>query len=206
MHSADRRRLHAALVAVCLLPLGWLVAAALAGRLGANPVETITHTTGLWALRLLLATLAVSPIQCWLHMPWLGRFRRSFGLLAFGYASLHLLTWISFDLVFDWSSVPREVAKHPYVTAGFAAWLLLVPMALTSTRGWQRRLGPHWRRLHRLVYVAAALAVLHFFWLVKADEREPALYAALLGVVLLWRAVPRSPNAASAPRPRTDSV
>lgn len=206
MQAAARRRLHAALWVLGLLPLAWLVAGGLAGRLGANPVETITHTTGLWALRWLLLTLAVSPLQRSLRLPWLGRFRRSFGLLAFGYASLHLLTWISFDLVFDLSSVPREVAKHPYVTAGFAAWLLLVPLAATSTRGWQRRLGPLWRRLHRLVYVAAGLAVLHFFWLVKADEREPALYAAVLGVLLLWRSLPRVPRTTSAPRPRTDSV
>lgn len=206
MRAAARRRLHAALLVLGLLPLAWLVTAGLAGRLGANPVETITHTTGLWALRWLLATLSVSPLQRSLRLPWLGRFRRSFGLLAFGYASLHLLTWISFDLVFDLSSVPREVAKHPYVTAGFAAWLLLVPLALTSTRRWQRRLGPLWRRLHRLVYVAAGLAVLHFFWLVKADEREPALYAAILGVLLLWRSLPRAPRTTSAPRPGADSV
>lgn len=206
MRAVHRRRLHGALVALAVLPLAWLAVGAFAGRLGANPVETITHTTGLWALRLLLLTLAISPLQRLLHLPWLGRFRRSFGLLTCGYASLHLLTWITFDLDFDWTRIPHEVAKHPFVTAGFAAWLLLLPLALTSTRGWQRRLGPRWRQLHRLVYGAAALAVLHFFWLVKADEREPAVYAALLALLLVWRIAPWMPRPASTSPSRADSV
>lgn len=206
MRPARRRQLHVALVALALVPLAGLAAGAAAGRLGADPVETITHTTGLWALRLLLVTLAISPLKRLLHAPWLGRLRRTFGLLTYAYASLHLLTWITFDLDFDWTRIPHEVARHPFVTVGFAAWLLLGPLAFTSTRGWQRRLGRHWRQLHRLVYGAAVLAILHFVWLVKADERQPALYAALLAVLLLWRVAPWTLRTASAPPSRADSV
>lgn len=159
--------------------------------LGANPVAAIEHTLGLWALRLLLLTLAVTPLRQLLGQPLLLRFRRMLGLWAFAYATLHFSAWLVLDLRGWWTLVPKEIAERPYITVGFAAWLLLLPLALTSTRGWMRRLGRGWGRLHRLVYPIAALAVLHFWWVVKADVREPLLYAAILAVLLGWRLIRR---------------
>jgi sulfoxide reductase heme-binding subunit YedZ len=182
-----RRIAHLALIALGLAPLAALALGALRGTLGANPVETITHQTGGWALRLLLATLAVTPLRRLAGWSFAAPWRRSLGLLAFGYASLHFATFLALDLGFDLSALGEEVAERPYVTLGFTALLLLAPLALTSTRGWQRRLGRRWRALHRLVYPAAGLAVLHFLWLVKADLAEPLAYAAALAVLLALR-------------------
>lgn len=190
-----RRIAHLTLIALGLLPLAALVLGAVRGSLGANPVETITHTTGQWALRLLLATLAVTPLRRLAGWSFLAPWRRSLGLLAFGYATLHFATFLALDLGFDLSALGEEVAERPYVTLGFSALLLLTPLAVTSTRGWQRRLGRRWLNLHRLVYAAAALAVLHFVWLVKADLAEPLVYAAVLAALLAARRV-RSRRAA----------
>lgn len=156
--------------------------------LGADPVAEIEHRLGLWALRLLMATLAVTPLRQLTGQPVLLRFRRMLGLYAFAYACLHLLAYLVLDLRGYWTQIFEEIAKRPYITVGFAAWLLLVPLAITSTRGWIRRLGRNWARLHKLVYAVGVLAVLHFWWLVKSDVREPALYAAILAVLLGWRA------------------
>ena len=155
--------------------------------LGADPVAEIEHRLGLWALRLLLITLAITPLRQLSRQPVLIRFRRLLGLYAFFYASLHLAAYLGLDLRGYWTQIFEEIAKRPYITVGFTAWLLLVPLALTSTQGWVRRLGRNWIRLHRLVYVIGVLAVLHFWWLVKSDIREPLLYAALLAVLLGWR-------------------
>ena len=155
--------------------------------LGADPVAEIEHRLGLWALRLLLITLAITPLRQLSRQPVLIRFRRLLGLYAFFYASLHLAAYLDLDLRGYWTQIFEEIAKRPYITVGFTAWLLLVPLALTSTQGWVRRLGRNWIRLHRLVYVIGVLAVLHFWWLVKSDIREPLLYAALLAVLLGWR-------------------
>lgn len=155
--------------------------------LGADPVAEIEHRLGLWALRLLLITLAITPLRQLSGQPVLIRFRRLLGLYAFFYASLHLAAYLGLDLRGYWTQIFEEIAKRPYITVGFTAWLLLVPLALTSTQGWVRRLGRNWIRLHRLVYVIGVLAVLHFWWLVKSDIREPLLYAALLAVLLGWR-------------------
>ncbi|RPE81752.1 protein-methionine-sulfoxide reductase heme-binding subunit MsrQ [Vulcaniibacterium tengchongense] len=157
------------------------------GGLGADPVAEIEHRLGLWALRLLLITLAVTPLRQLTGQPVLLRFRRMLGLYAFVYATLHFAAYLVLDLRGYWTQIFEEIAKRPYITAGFAAWLLLVPLALTSTRAAMRRLGRNWGRLHAVVYAIAALAVLHFWWLVKADIREPLLYAALLAVLLGWR-------------------
>jgi sulfoxide reductase heme-binding subunit YedZ len=173
-----------------LLPLAMIVRDALGDALGADPVATLTHRTGDWALRMLLACLAMTPLRRGLGAPWPIRFRRLLGLYAFFYATLHLGVYLVLDLQGYWAQVLEDIVKRPFVTAGAATLLMLLPLALTSTRGWMRRLGSRWGRLHRLVYVAAATGVLHFWWGVKADIREPALYAAilagLLGVRVAW--------------------
>jgi sulfoxide reductase heme-binding subunit YedZ len=156
--------------------------------LGADPVAEIEHRLGLWALRLLLATLAITPLRQLTGQPVLVRFRRMLGLYAFAYATLHLTAYLALDLRGYWSLVFEEIAKRPYITVGFAAWLMLLPLAVTSTAGWIRRLGRNWARLHKLVYAVGVLAVLHFWWVVKTDVREPLLYAATLAVLLGWRA------------------
>jgi sulfoxide reductase heme-binding subunit YedZ len=187
----DRRR-RAALVQLVavgagLAPLAALGWRALGDRLGANPIETITHTTGEWALRLLLVCLAVTPARRWLGWSWAAPLRRTFGLLAFTYATLHLCTWVVLDWFFDLPAMLEDVAERRYITAGMAAYLLLVPLAVTSTRGWIRRLGRRWVTLHRLVYGAAALAIVHFLWLVKADLLPPLIYAGVLATLLALR-------------------
>jgi sulfoxide reductase heme-binding subunit YedZ len=176
---------HAAVVALALAPLAGLGLGAARGALGANPVETITHVTGEWALRLLLACLAVTPLRRGApRLAALAPYRRTFGLLAFTYALLHAATFFALDLGFAFSLLGQEIAERPYVTLGFAGLVALLPLALTSTRAWQRRLGRRWIALHRLVYLAAALAVAHFAWLVKKDLSEPLLYGAVLALLV----------------------
>jgi len=172
---------------LCLVPLGLLVAGAVADDLGANPVEAITHATGEWALRLLLLTLAMTPLKRLIGRPWPIRFRRMLGLFAFFYAALHLLTYLWLDQGFDGQAIIEDVVKRPYITVGFAAFVLLVPLALTSTRARMRRLGRRWQTLHRAIYAIGILGVLHYLWLVKADLREPLIYALVLAVLLLAR-------------------
>ena len=169
-------------------PLAYLALGALLGRLGANPIETITRSTGTWTLRFMLLALAVTPAR-WLS-GWndLIRVRRMLGLFAFFYGSLHLVTYVWLDQFFDWAAIAKDVAKRPFITAGFTAYLLLVPLAVTSTAGMIRRLGGRrWRRLHRLAYASAAIGIVHYWWLVKLDTRPPRNYALLLAVLLLAR-------------------
>ena len=169
--------------------------------LGADPVAEVEHRLGLWALRLLLLTLAVTPLRQLTGQPVLLRFRRMLGLYAFAYASLHFAAYLVLDLRGYWAQVFEEIVKRPYITVGFAAWLLLLPLAVTSTQGWIRRLGRNWARLHTLVYAIAVLAVLHFWWLVKSDVREPLLYAAIVAALLGWRLWKRlARRAAAAPK------
>ncbi len=164
--------------------------------LGANPVEALIRELGEWALRLLLLTLAATPLQRWLKWGLLLRYRRMLGLFAFFYALLHLLAFIWFEHFFAWSELLTDIIKRPFIAFGMVAWLMLLPLAVTSSRRAVRRLGyGRWLALHRLVYLAAALAVGHFFMLVKADLREPAVYAGILSVLLLARLV-RQPDAA----------
>lgn len=167
-----------------LLWLAWLVAG---GRLGPNPVEFLEHYSGDWALRLLLVTLALTPLRRWSGRAEVLRVRRLLGLWAFVWICLHFATYLTFDLEWSAALLAEDLVERTYITLGFAAWLLLVPLALTSTRGWQRRLGRRWRSLHRLVYPAALLGALHFLWLVKADVREPLVYLGLLAVLLAAR-------------------
>jgi sulfoxide reductase heme-binding subunit YedZ len=155
-----------------------------------NPVEFITHFTGDWAIRLVVATLAITPLRKVLHVPDLIRFRRLFGLFAFFYACLHFATYLWLDHNFDMQAIVADVAKRPYVTAGFTAFVLMIPLAITSTTGWIRRLGgKRWQRLHRLIYVTAIAAVVHYYWLVKSDIRLPVLYGTLVGLELAYRLV-----------------
>lgn len=170
-----------------LLPLAWLGWLAWQGELGANPVETLSHRTGDWSLRLLLLTLAVTPARRLTGWNRLQQFRRMLGLFAFVYVSLHLAVYLIFDQFFDWTAIVADVVKRPYLTVGFAAFLLLIPLAITSTPAMIKRLGRNWQRLHRLVYLVAVLGVLHYAWLVKADLTEPLLYGAVLAVLLGYR-------------------
>jgi methionine sulfoxide reductase heme-binding subunit len=187
------RALKAALWLACLTPLGLLARRALAGQLSANPIEFITLKTGFWALTLLLAALAVTPVRRLTGWNALIQLRRPLGLFAFFYATLHFLTYIVLDQFFAFGMIVDDIVKRPYITVGFAALVLLTPLALTSTRGWIRRLGRNWRRLHWLIYPAAALAVLHFYWKksAKADVAEPLIFAGVLVVLLAVRLVLR---------------
>ncbi|WP_026143606.1 protein-methionine-sulfoxide reductase heme-binding subunit MsrQ [Xanthomonas sacchari] len=155
--------------------------------LGADPVAEVEHRTGLWALRLLLLTLAITPLRQLIGQSVLLRFRRMLGLYAFFYATVHLAAYLGLDLRGYWTQIFEEIVKRPYITVGFLAWLLLVPLAITSTQGWMRRLKRNWGKLHKAIYAIGVLAVLHFWWLVKSDIREPLLYAAILAVLLGWR-------------------
>lgn len=195
---------------VCLAPLGLLAWQGLHGMLGANPIEVITHSTGDWTMRFLLITLSITPLRKLLGVPSLIRFRRMFGLYAFFYAFLHFMTWLWLDKFFDWHEMVADVVKRRFITAGMLGFLLLIPLALTSTAGWIRRLGgKNWQRLHRLIYISALAGVIHYIWLVKADLRKPLQYAAILGVLFLYRIVvwlaPRLKGARSASLPSPDS-
>ena len=170
-----------------LLPMAVLVSDAVLEQLGPNPVEAVIHRSGDWALRLLLLTLAVTPLRRATGWIWPQKFRRMLGLLAFAYAVLHAVTYLALDRGLVWGEIVTDLLKRPYIAFGATAFVLLVPLAATSTRAAMRRLGPNWQRLHRLVYVAAVLAVLHFLWLVKVDNLEPLVYGALLAALLLAR-------------------
>jgi len=185
----------------CLSPLGFLGARAYNGRLGANPVEFVQHFTGDWTLRFLLITLAVTPLRRILNLPDLIRFRRMLGLFAFTYVCLHFLTYIGPDQSFNFGGMLKDVAKRPFITVGFAAFVLLIPLAITSTTNWIRRLGgKRWQALHRLIYIAALCGVIHYYWLVKSDHRLPLLYGVILAALLLYRL------AASLLKPRPAAV
>ncbi len=184
------RWIKAAIFASCLVPFARLVWRAFAGTLGVNPIETITHSTGWWTLALLLVTLSVTPLRKLLNAPWLLRLRRMLGLFAFFYACVHFTIWLVFDHFFDWRAVAADIVKRPYITVGFTAFMLLIPLAATSTNSMVRRLGAaQWQRLHRFVYLIAVFGVLHFLWLVKKDIREPAIFAAVLALLLAARVV-----------------
>jgi len=174
-------------VLAALAPLAALLARFLRDDLGANPIEEISHVTGTWTLRFLLLSLAVTPARRLLRVPAPAPLRRSLGLAAFGWASLHFTTYVGLDLALDWHAALEDLRERRFVMAGFAAYCCLVPLALTSTRRAQRRLGRRWQRLHRVVYLSAALAIVHYLWLVKADLRPPLVYAAILAVLLILR-------------------
>jgi sulfoxide reductase heme-binding subunit YedZ len=182
--SSARRRAHALAIALAAAPLAAFGVRAATGGLSANPIEDLTHLSGDWTLRLLLLTLAVTPLRRWLRWAWLAPLRRTLGLAAFCWACLHLLTWVVLDQFFDWRAMLEDVLERRFISAGMAAFLCLLPLALTSTRASMRRLGARWVTLHRLAYAAAILGVTHYLWLVKADLVPPLTYAALLGLLL----------------------
>ena len=200
------RWLKAALFALCLVPLARLAWLGTHRGLGANPIEYITHSTGWWTLSFLLITLSVTPLRRLTGWNWLLRLRRMLGLFAFFYVCLHFVTYIWLDQFFDWHSMVKDIAKRPFITVGFTAFLLLIPLAATSTNRMVKRLGARrWQQLHRAVYAIAVLGVLHFWWLVKKDIREPLLFGALLGVLLLARLIYRMRKADPSARPAVGS-
>ena len=188
MRARKHLDLHKALLfGLCTLPLLLILWRGIRGELGPNPVEVLTHETGDWALRLLLLTLAVTPLRQLTGQAVIIRFRRMLGLFAFFYASLHLMVYLWLDQSWGWSEIIDDVLRRPFILVGWLAFMLMVPLAITSTQAWMRRLGRGWKRLHRSVYAIAVLAVLHYVWLVKADLLEPAIYALILALLLVAR-------------------
>lgn len=194
------RYLKIAVFITCLLPLAFLLWNFFGAHptditnwgagLGANPIEKITHKTGDWTLRFLLITLSITPLRKLLHIPALIKFRRMLGLFAFFYACLHFVTYIWLDKFFNIHEMLADIAKRKFITVGFAAFVLLIPLAVTSTAGWIRRLGgKRWQALHRLIYFSAICGIIHYLWLVKADIRKPLEYGAVLAVLLGYRVV-----------------
>jgi len=176
------------LFVLCLLPAVLLAWRGFHDELGANPLERITHATGDWTIRFLLVTLSVTPFRKLFNQPKLARFRRMLGLFAFFYGCLHLMTWVWFDKFFDWHEMLKDVVKRRFITVGMTALVLMIPLAITSTSGWVRRLGfVRWQKLHRLIYFSALLGVIHYYWLVKSDVRLPLMYGAILAVLMAYR-------------------
>lgn len=189
---------------LALVPLGRLVAGVVTDRLGANPIEVITRATGEWTLILLLVTLTITPLRRLTGMNWLLRLRRMLGLTAFFYGCLHLVTYLWLDQFFDMAAIVTDIVKRPFITAGFVAFLLLVPLAITSTDAMVRRMGGRrWLALHRLAYIATAIGVVHYWWLVKADVREPLFYAVILALLLAVRLAWRRASTRTALEPAT---
>lgn len=202
-------RLRAVLFAAALLPLARLFHLGIIGGLGANPVEFVVRSLGTWTLVALIVTLSITPLRLATGWAWLLRLRRMFGLFTFFYAVLHLGAYLGLDLWFNLTAIWKDVLKRPYITVGFSAFLLLVPLAVTSTNGWVKRLGGrNWQRLHRLVYVVAVLGVTHFWWqkAAKNDLGEPLVYALIIGVLLGLRLLRRlRDQPAAAPYGSSDS-
>lgn len=186
-------------------PVGYLTWAAFTDNLSANPISDITLETGTWALRFLVVTLAVTPLRRITHWNELIKFRRMLGLFAFFYGILHFTTYLWLDQFFDFGGIGKDIWKRPFITVGFTAFMAMLPLAITSTSGWIRRLGgKNWQRLHRLIYIAAVCGVIHYWWLVKSDVQRPMIYGLIFGVLLGYRLVVavrrRAPRAAVASR------
>ena len=202
-----RRVVKPLVFVACLVPFALLVADLTGNRLGPNPAEDITHRTGDATLFLLLATLSVTPIRRLTGVGAVVQLRRMLGLFAFFYAALHFSTFVVFDHFFDLAAMLEDVVKRPYITIGFTSFVLLIPLAVTSTKGWVKRLGGRrWKRLHQLVYVAAGGGVLHYLWLVKADVRRPTVFAIVLVLLLVARLQPRSKIRHRRPQIRSDPL
>ncbi len=192
MSALALKRLKIAVFILCLIPLArtaWLAVSAV------NPIEFITHQTGTWTLIFLLLTLSITPLRQITGRNELIRFRRMLGLYAFFYVCLHFLTWLVLDHFFDFQAIIKDIIKRPFITVGFLAFVLLIPLAVTSTDKMMRRLKRNWGRLHKLIYLIAILGVLHYWWLVKRDITQPLIFAVLLAVLLGWRLVRRQQRA-----------
>lgn len=211
-------RIRAVLFFLCLLPLARLFHGAIENQLGANPIEFIQRSLGTWTFNFLLATLAVTPLRKATGWHWLIRLRRMFGLFAFFYATMHFLNWLVLDQFFDWRAIVLDIAKRPYITVGFTAFLLMLPLAATSSNAMVKRLGGRrWQNLHRTIYAIAILGTVHYWWLVKKDITLPLVYTALVALLLglraLWRQQERQRQAGGAyglagqlPRPQVSVV
>jgi sulfoxide reductase heme-binding subunit YedZ len=202
-----RRVVKPAVFVVCLIPLGIVIEKALRDKLGANPIEAITRSMGDWTLRFLLITLAVTPLKRLLDWGWLIRFRRMLGLFAFFYACLHFLSYFVLDQFFAIDEIIKDIIKRPYITVGFTSFVLLIPLAVTSTNKMIKRLGKRWQPLHRLIYIIGIGGVVHYFQLVKADIRNPTIYAILLGILLgyrLWVNFVQNPRSITNPRQKLE--
>jgi sulfoxide reductase heme-binding subunit YedZ len=172
----------------CFAPLAWLAWRGYAGELGANPIDKLIRELGEWGLRLLLVGLAITPVARIFKQPRLVRFRRTVGLFAFAYILLHLVAYVGVDLYFDWNQLWKDLLKRPFITLGMLGFVLLIPLAVTSTNGWVIRMGrAAWSRLHRLIYLIVPLGVAHYYLLVKADHRPPIIYGAIFAALMLWR-------------------
>lgn len=188
MRLFSRRNLTPIIFLLCLLPLGWLVTRGLTSQLGANPVEAVIRFLGDWALRFLFITLAVSPLRLLTGWSWPLSLRRMLGLYAFFYLVLHLGAYIGLDRFFDFAAIWKDILRRNFITAGMIAFVLMVPLAVTSTNKMVKRLGgARWKKLHKLVYPIAILGVLHYYWMAKADKTEPLIYAAILGLLFFLR-------------------
>ncbi|HNY40307.1 MAG TPA: protein-methionine-sulfoxide reductase heme-binding subunit MsrQ [Bryobacteraceae bacterium] len=191
MRLLATRWAKAAAIALMLTPAALLAWNASHGDLGANPIEAITKGTGIWTLRMLLISLSVTPLRRLISLPELAPYRRIAGLATFFYAAAHLMTYVWLDQFFDWHAMLRDIGKRRFIAAGLVSVAAMAPLAVTSTKGWMRRLGGRrWKALHRLAYFSAVAGVVHYLWLVKSDVRGPAAYGAALAVLLLARAVP----------------
>jgi sulfoxide reductase heme-binding subunit YedZ len=172
---------------LCLTPFAWLVTRTLTGRLGINPVEDLELTTGIWALRFLVLTLAVTPVRRLTRWNRIIQYRRMLGLFTFFYVCAHFIIYIAVDQFFAWSLIVKDVVKRPFITMGFTAFVLMIPLALTSTKGWIRRLGRKWQLVHRLIYLCGVCAAIHYLWKVKVIIGSPVYYAAIIGALLAFR-------------------
>ncbi len=191
---------------LCLVPLLRLGWKALNSALGANPVQVITFSTGTWTLVLLLVTLSITPLRKLTRQYWLIQYRRMLGLFAFFYGCLHFTTYIWLDQFFDLHSIYKDVLKRPFITAGFTAFVLMIPLAITSTRKAIRKLGRRWQQLHRLIYASATAGVVHYIWLVKKDVRVPEIYGSILAILLLFRIAVWALNRNAARPPRKSQL
>ena len=209
--AAPRRRARrtslgkTAVFVACLIPLGYIAWKFRAAKLGANPIRELEIETGLWTLRFLAITLAVSPVRKALGWNWLVKYRRMLGLFTFFYATVHLSMWTGVDWFFAWGDMGAEIVKHKYILIGMLTWLTLAPLALTSTAGWVRRLGKRWVMLHRLVYVAAVTGTIHYLWAVKKDTFFPLVYLAVFALLLGVRVISSRLGSRRAPTIRSDA-
>jgi methionine sulfoxide reductase heme-binding subunit len=185
------------------LPLAWIAWRFFHDELGANPIRELEIQTGLWTLRLLAITLAITPARRLFGWNGLVKYRRMLGLFTFSYACVHLTMWSAVDWFFAWGDMWHEIVKHRYILIGMLTWLIMLPLAITSTKGWVRRLGKRWTRLHRLVYLAAITGTVHYLWAVKKDTFFPLVYLAVFVLLLGFRLVVAQRKHASAPRART---